>query len=480
MLDYRSNRQFQEKVRNFPTEAYRIDDSSTHIFKLMYTLLELGVGQVYTWQDQANNSESMAGTMFNDLDALFAFLGVIRLPGEIYDYDPYHQQLTNDQWNEVFTKDALFRLRITKFMQALLRGGTLEGVKMAAEAASGVIVQVFEMWRVISGQGLATGVTLGRSPLLLLAKEFVVIPLEQIDDEQRAAIIHLVDLIKPVNTISTVHTSPSLPQMDVDLRSSASEDYFFEIRRLVSASDDLLFQDPDVWIMPNAETEGPTFAFMSTMGATWSLNQAVNSVKAFSIDDNFLLTFGTLIGAINNSVESIVVDEADEPAAPSFPIKIDDEEFFVSERTPVVGSETQYTYTVLRAQNGTVAASHLNLAAVNNGAIPMFSDVQITSQFGPFRDIPLADSPDNFPAGQFPGDPSKYDGEGNYTFDYSSQSEYTAWFTYQVQLIGGEVVGTQFRLPISVDDLAGTISSPDDALAAPEFDIQMKVFPGVQ
>src|SRR4051812_15987771 len=111
MLEYKNNHIFQRKVLNFPTEIYRVDDESTHIFKLMYTLLQLGLGQLVGWQDEAENSESLPGTMFNDLDAFFSFLGIARNSYELYTFDPYHDQLTSDQWNEVYAKDALFRIR---------------------------------------------------------------------------------------------------------------------------------------------------------------------------------------------------------------------------------------------------------------------------------------------------------------------------------------------------------------------------------
>lgn len=480
MLEYRSSQRFQRKVRNFPTEVYRIEDESSHIFKLMYTLLQLGLGQLVGWQDEANNSESLPGTMFNDLDAFFSFLGIVRNSSEIYSYDPYRDQLTHDQWNEVYAKDALFRIRIMKFFQALLRGGTPEGIKMAAEAAGGAEVQVFEMWRVLTGSGYGSGgASLGRSPQLLVGKEFVIVPMEDINYGQRAAIIHLVDILKPVNTICTVQMSPSLPLSELVISFSGSEDYWFEVRRMVSANDDLLFSDPGVWIQPNQETEGPTFAFMDTNTAQWSLNEQVNSIKAFKVDDSFLLTFGTLVGGINNSVETIVVDEADAPPSPAFPIMIDNEEMFVTDRVPVVNEETKFTYTVVRGQGGTTAASHSNAAPVSGGAIAIYSESQLDAQFAPWQEIPLADSPDNYPGGKYPGDPAKYDSESNYLFDYNSQTQYTTFFTQQIQLIGGEVNGTRFRLPTSVSDLTEIVTSPDDALAAPEMDIQVKVFPSV-
>jgi len=479
MLQYKDSKQFQEKVLNFPTEVYRIDDPSTHIFKLMYTIMELGLGQLSGWQDETQNSESMAGTKFTDLDAMFSFTGVTRLPEELYSYDPYTDQLTSDQWNEITTKDALFRIRIMKFFQSMLRGGTLEGVQMMAEAASGVQCQVFEMWRVISGQGLGGGITLGRDTPLNLAKEFVIVPLEDIDDGQRVAIIHLVDLIKPINTVCTVHISPTISLSELNIPSSTSADYFFEVRKMVSASDDPTFQDPDIWIQANEEIEGPTFAGMETSSSEWSINGSVTSIKSYQVDENFLTAFGSLVGSISDSDESIVVDENDAPTTPSFPIKIDDEQMFVVDRVPVVNEDTQFTYTVLRAQSGTVADSHSDETPVNSGVIPLYSDKSgYDAQFGSFRAIPIADSPDNYPEGQYPGDPAKFDSEGHYIYDWGSQAAFIDWFTLQIHAVGGEVVGSQYRLPTTVDSVGGLPTTPEDALAGPEFTIQSKIFPG--
>lgn len=480
----------------------------------MYTLLEVGLGQLSLWQDEAVNSESLAGTKFNDLDAMFAFLGISRLPQEMYVYDPYHDQLTVDQWNEIFSKDSLFRNRISKFFQSMLRGGTLEGIQMMAEAASGVECQIFEMWRVLNGRGLAAGTSLGRRDssgnlLLNLAKEFVIVPLEDINDNQRSAIIHLVDLLKPVNTISTVHTSPVLALQELVVRFSASRDHYFEVRYMVTASDDLIFESQDIWIQPKQEVEAPTFALMDHHDAEWSLNESVSSIKTFGLDD-FNIAYGTLdtsnldiqnvepnltnivlpntgdeytmmpyvVPSIDSVMTTIVVNETSEPVAPAFSIKIDDEEMFVTDRVPVVNQNTKFTYTVIRGENGTTPSTHMGGTQVFSGAVRIYSEEWAGGiQYGPWRPIPSADSPDNFPSGQYSGDPAKFDAQGNYNFDYSSQDEFLAWFTAQINSIDGQVNGTQYRLPAAVESVGGTVTTPNDALAPPEFFVQTRIYP---
>jgi len=339
------------------------------------------------------------------------------------------------------------------------------------------------MWRVINGRGLAEGSAIGRRDsngdlLLNIAKEFVIIPFEEIDDNQRAAIIHLVDLIKPVNTVSTVRTSPTLPLQEVSVRFSASEDHYFEIRRMVTASNEPLFEGREIWIDPNREVEAPTYAMMDHHDAEFSLNEAVTTVKTFRIDDLFLVSFGELNGGINASVETIVVTETSEPAAPAFSIKIEDEELFVTDRTPVIATPTDFTYTVLRGQNGTTAATHANAQLVYSGVQSILSDaIPDGTQFGVWKSIPKADSPDNYPTGHYPGDPSKYDSEGNYIFEYPSQGVFVSWYTTQIQQLGGEVSGNQFRLPLVVETVGGLISTPTDALAPPEFTVEVRVYP---
>lgn len=478
MFEYKTNQQFRRKTANFASEVYRLDDESTHLFKYMYTLLELGLGQLSTWQDEATDSESLPGTKYTDLDAMFGFLGISRMPSEIYNYDPYIQQLTSWQWDEVHTKDALFRLRIMRFFQALLRGGTLEGIEMMAESASGVQCQVFEVWRVLSGQGLAGNVTLGRQPALNMAKEFVVVPFEDINADQHAAMIYLIDLLKPINTLCTIHTTPALVNEVVAFPGSSSDGYFFEVRKMVTANDDILFQDPDVWIQPNFEVEGPTFAGMGTHDAQWSLNGTITTISAFQEDPDFGVAYGTTVGSLNSSATTVVINEGSTPVAPAFSIMIDSEEVFVSNRQPVVGQDTQYTYTIARAQNGTTAASHLSGANVMSGFVRIPGTKQFLSEeFGPWQNVPTADSADNFPQGKFPGDPSKYDSSGQYIFDYPSQSNYLDWFTQQIEMVGGEVVDSRYRLPTNIDTIAGVTYTPEDALSQVAFTIQPRVFP---
>ena len=96
---------FETKVRNFPEEAYDVTDTSTHVFKYMWTLLEVGVKFLQLIQQVADDAQSsLANTNFSDLD-LFSYLGLDRLNEESYTYDPYLKALPLPTIRELFTKD---------------------------------------------------------------------------------------------------------------------------------------------------------------------------------------------------------------------------------------------------------------------------------------------------------------------------------------------------------------------------------------
>lgn len=93
-------------------------------------------------------------------------------------------------------------------------------------------------------------------------------------------------------------------------------------------------------------------------------------------------------------------------------------------------------------------------------------------QFGPWREIDLADSPDNYPEGKFPGDSSKYDDDGNYVWAWGSQAEYAAWIQQSVVAIGGEFSGSRFRLLVEYEIPPTETSDPMDSLAPTRVEIQ--------
>ena len=154
MPSYYGENTLQWKARNFPESVYPLREHQ-HLTKLLQTLVgDAGVGQLHKYQTVARLSESLGGTQYSELDYFFGtFLNLPRTSSEIYQGDPFTDQLTTEQWNEVEVKDAQYRERIRLFLHALLFGGTQRGLAFAAEAATGIPCQVFEVWRYIDDDG---------------------------------------------------------------------------------------------------------------------------------------------------------------------------------------------------------------------------------------------------------------------------------------------------------------------------------------
>lgn len=482
-LPYFSERTLAEKITNFPKEVYSFEPT-THLYKLMHTLLQdssAGIGTWLKYQSVARLSESLATTSFSDLDNFFGgMIHLERLLDEVYTYDPFADQLTQEQWDEIDGKDASYRSRIQLFLSSLLRGGTNEGLAMAASAACGLTCAIVEMWRVTSGAGL--GLTLGRTPALNAAKELVVLPMTDAANpftlSQERAILHVVSRLKPVNTFVTVYEGALLPQTLVTIRWAMSSSVFYEVTKFVRAPTGKAAVNrlPDSWLDASRETQAPLHAYIRTQDTQWTLNGSVSQISSYRVDPSYPLQIGTLDTSTDASQTTIIVDEVLTPPTNSFKILIDNEVMWVTTRVPTT-TANQYSYTVLRSQDGTVAAAH-NAVGVKTSYLAFGSSQSLDSQqFGPWREIEKADSPDNFPLGQNTGDPGRYDGSGNYIFAWASQAEFTQWFTQEITNIGGVVQGNQYQLPITFEPLPGLISMPSQSLANPQLIVRSRYFP---
>jgi hypothetical protein len=380
---------FLRKLRNFSDENYTFAPHQ-HITKLMAVLVEdAGVGQLHKIQTVARLAESLGGTQFSELDYFYgSFLKFSRLPDEMYGVDPFSDQLTAVQWRDVEKRDAQYRERISLFLQAILRGGTNEGLSMAAHAACGYPCTILELWRYNDSQGLATDP--GRIPGS--AKEMVVVPkIAQLSNSRRRAIYTTLNRLKPADTVVTVDERGLVTRRAISIRHVASPSEYFEVRRYVTGAD-LPPPPADTryfWVKDGVEIEAPSFAHLQTQEARWQHNNAITHVDSFTIGPD---------GTSRYTIPPLMKSEA--------------------------------------------------------------------SQWGPWRLVETADSPDNFPNGKYPGDAARYGADGRYLFAWTNQIQYVRWLRQIIETMGGDFADSRYRLPITAEVTAGEESSPDDALAA--------------
>lgn len=300
-MEFYGPRAFESKISNFPEEAYRLTPE-TRLYKLLKSLLEdSGVGALQKAQAIAFMNSNIAGIKHQELDLIFGgAFKLDRLPTEMYSYDPRLIPLTSDQWDEVNRKDAQYRGRIKKFMQALMRGATNEGLAMIAEAASGAPCTILEVWRNSASLGLA-----GTTGRLNSAKEFIVVPKSNtLSPSQRRAIYIAVNRLKPANTVATVDENGLAYHTIVSIRKAISSSEYFEIRKYVTGVNVPPAPPGErfFWIKDGVEVEAPTYGDLTTMEERWALNKNITSVASFTIStDN---TQSALLTDIQNESQS--------------------------------------------------------------------------------------------------------------------------------------------------------------------------------
>lgn len=157
-LPYLVPRSLLQKAAHF-SEAYWKLDSDSIVFKLLDALCgDAGAGNNKKALFVSRLQSSLDSTYFQDLDAFY--FGVLRFPrhlSESYDFNPYSNALTADQWIEVILKDAKYRSRCLDLMSALNHGGSPFGMRMACKAVLGVDCDVFELWKYIDSPAYRSG-----------------------------------------------------------------------------------------------------------------------------------------------------------------------------------------------------------------------------------------------------------------------------------------------------------------------------------
>lgn len=277
--------------------------SNSNLFRFLNALAgESGAGALKKQILYPRLQSALESTHFSDLDGLYGNpLGLPRRVSESYSVDPRNEALTQSQWYDVYSKDAHYRGRCLDWMKAISTGPTVEGIKLAAQAALDVPCEVFERYKYIDF--IATdpvpnlGFTNSRQEFVILAQT---ISLSEAD-KRRAT--RLVDHLRPVNTVVTIMTQ-GVPHTVVPSNRVAASSSSFYVRRLVTGRADIQWPAVDnaagLWIT-QAEKEAPTFAFMDRQEAVTYLS--ISNVAASSIQVGpFNVTQKQLFGNLNRDV----------------------------------------------------------------------------------------------------------------------------------------------------------------------------------
>jgi hypothetical protein len=259
--------------------------SNSNLYRFLLGLCgETGAGQIKKGMLYPKLQQLLESTHFTDLDRLYGDpLSLPRLNSEIYTVDPRKEALTQTQWQDVAIKDSQYRARCLIWMRAIIAGPTLEGIALAAEAATGVECTVFERYVYLDNQVSDVPIGIQNIGLTNSRQEFVIRPMTlSITEQDKRRISRLVDKLRPTDTIPTVQVGNRV-RTQRTVRAVAATSERFILKRLVTGRSDIDWPTINLtegeWVSVS-ETEAPTFAFMDTQESITYLS--INNVTASS------------------------------------------------------------------------------------------------------------------------------------------------------------------------------------------------------
>jgi hypothetical protein len=235
---------FNKKLFRFEEEIYNLHQDS-HLFRFLLALCgEGGAGSIKKEILYSKLQSTLASTHFHDLDNLYGDpLALPRIASEIYAYDPKNEVLTLTEWTEVYAKDANYRNRCLLWMRAIIYGGSVMGMRLAAEAACGVECDIFEVAEYNDNQRSDHPLTMTNLGQTTSDGEFVIVPrINSITQTDRHRIISMVDRIRPVDTLVTISLGNTLRTQKIPASVTATSEYS-QVQRLVRGRTDISWPD---------------------------------------------------------------------------------------------------------------------------------------------------------------------------------------------------------------------------------------------
>jgi hypothetical protein len=139
---------FEQKISNFPDNIYNFDEGD-YLTSLMKILLgNSGTGQLRNTQNSARITQNYAE--FSNLDEIMGnILNIKRVSSEMYSFatNPFIDQLTTTQWDEVIRKDSSYRERLMGAAESFQLGATIWALMELCEALTEIKFYVLEGWR---------------------------------------------------------------------------------------------------------------------------------------------------------------------------------------------------------------------------------------------------------------------------------------------------------------------------------------------
>jgi hypothetical protein len=346
-----------EQLRHFPEEVYDLRPTS-HLVRLMQALLgESGVGQLRKRLLVSQlASLSASGARFFDLDRFYgAIFNAIRNDAELLPLNPMESATaTAAEWDSIEAADASFRDRMTALAGAIAMGGTVPGLKAAAEAITGVEADVYESWALIDAAtdtdqaghtwawmegggkwsnfegdiwGALEGApfygrsgSLTRSEVLVrVNRDYPATPegrAQRASDE--AALVRVLDRIKPAHILLTVDTQGTSALVGRGIAGARADSENWEIVTQVTPIQVPVSTNPyplsplqeQAGVDPSSPRVLPRPPLTTRLGDEWSYGQQVPTCRSYSVNPEDMTDFttpGAVTDAYVNSIDQTVV-----------------------------------------------------------------------------------------------------------------------------------------------------------------------------
>jgi hypothetical protein len=318
-----------DRLTHMDPTLYDLRDSS-HLMRLMKALLgAAGAGGLRKQMTMRRLSSSMSGTHFLDLDGFWGALFAIgRTSPESMptnpdgtSFNPMTQVGDHDTWDDVASRDGMYRSRITQFARAVNQGASYYGILAAAEALLSVECDIIESWTYadlippgtlasaiggntwfvvrsqyptygdangLSWGTLEGGVQLpGQAPLSNRG-EVIIRPKRVISQEEKRQVAHALDKIRPAGTLITVFVSGDEIQQGVPVRSVWSDSEAWDVVSVVTEHPGLINPSDDIY-PDQSSYQGARPAFSSYSGEQFSYNGRISSVRSYTMENEILV-----------------------------------------------------------------------------------------------------------------------------------------------------------------------------------------------
>lgn len=317
------DRLVRDRLGHFDPAIYDLRDES-HLMKLLKVLLGApGAGGLRRQLLVARLQNTFSGMHFLDLDRFYgALFGVKRSSTERYlnpNFDPYSQGASSSEWDDIHSRDASYRDRLSKFAKTIPMGATKVGMEAMAEALTSVDCEIYESWAILDELDLVEnslpqliyfydtlstsfpnwgamegsiwaqyggGIKLApsRIPGSPTRSDFIVQPKRNLTSREAYDLCRVLERFKPAGTTIVVNPEGLSVHSPTMIRGVAADSEYWEVVSRITLSSNLVVP-PLFWNdyvqTPNAEQKRP--AFSRYQGDEWSYNDNIQDTRSLVI-----------------------------------------------------------------------------------------------------------------------------------------------------------------------------------------------------